>query len=348
MNTSMNKIDFYIGSYAKPGEESIIKYSLDMKDFTYDKLCSVVEIQEPSYICLNKDKTKLYSVMELFEFNGEVGGAVVSYDLSENKIIKTVSVNSEGTLPCHIWFDEKRNYVYTSNYWNGSISMFKVNEKKDAVECRAMRQHSGTGPNKERQEGPHVHFSGPSQDGTGIWVVDLGMDCVKFYEINEGKLISNQKKDIYLSPGIGPRHFVMSKIHEEIMYVVCELGSEIDVVDTAKGEILQRISTLPSCEIESACAAIRMSENGRYVYASNRGHDSIAVFEVLADGKLGCIQIIGTDGKNPRDFNLSDGFLLVANQDSNCISIFQYEEENGRITSTGKIISCVKPSCIAF
>lgn len=344
----MSKLNFYTGSYAKKGEESIIQFAIDKESLSYEKVKSITDAEEPSYVCLNEDKTKLYAAMELFQFNGEDGGAVATYDVFEDKMVKTTAVNSKGTLPCHIWFDGQRNCVYASNYWSGSISMYGLDENKNAVELKGMSQHSGTGPNVERQEGPHVHFSGPSQDGAGLWVVDLGIDRVKYYELKDQTLVSVEEKDLHLPAGAGPRHFVTSKLHNGLLYVVCELNSEIAVINTNDQTIVQRISTLPSSTIESACAAIRISKNGKYIYASNRGHDSIAVFEVLEDGTLKCIQTIGTDGKNPRDFNLTDGLLLVANQDSNCISVFRYEEETGLLTSTKKTIPCCKPSCIAF
>ena len=187
-------------------------------------------------------------------------------------------------------------------------------------------------------------------DKKGIWSVDLGIDAVKYYEIDlqHDKIIPHTEKDVHLPKGEGPRHFVLGKNNSNLMYIVCELSSKIYVVNNVDNSIVQKISTLPDEVTNSTCAAIKMSENGKYLYVSNRGHDSIAVFEIKEDGLLSLIQIEKTVGKNPRDFSIYKKMLLIANQDTNSVNIFHVDENTGFIKNSGTYIECKSPVCIVI
>ncbi len=348
---NMSKIICYVGSYSKPEEVGIHSYEIDTESLEYKEMYQANGIADPSYLCVDQKRGKLYSVMESFETDGEAGGALVSFSIEEAGLVKETQINIKGTLPCHIIQHKETGCLFTANYWSGNATMCSLNENKNATVLSDMVQHHGTGPNAERQEGPHAHFCGFSRDEDMLWVVDLGLDTVKCYDLDmENKLmIEKPEQDVALPKGVGPRHFVWNKDIDGLMYVVCELSSEVFVVDTKKqNKIIQSISTLPEGVTESACAAIRLSEDGKFLYVSNRGHDSIVVYRVKEDGSLDIVEITSVIGKTPRDFNLIEDLLLVANQDSDEIQILKVDRESGKLKDTGKAILCKKPSCIAF
>lgn len=348
----MKKIEFFVGSYAEKDKEGITNYSIDESTLQYCKLASLMDIEAPSYIAVDHENNRLYSVMEVSEYNNEYGGAVISctYD-KQDGIRRKVGRNVKGALPCYILYDEDHRYIFTANYSSGSLCMYKLDKERNATQFCCLVQHEGIGPNKQRQEGPHVHFCCLTEDKSGLWVVDLGIDTIKYYKIDllTDHLIPAAEKDIHLPKGVGPRHFVLGKHNKNVIYVACELSSEVYVIDINHDQIINRYSTLPrNNKVPSTCSAIRIAEDGRFIYVSNRGHNSIAVFKVNEDSSLDLVQIESSGGENPRDFNLYRSLLFVANLDTNTISIFKVNSETGRIKPTRIAIPCYKPSCIVF
>ena len=344
----------YTGSYTSAKDRGIHAFRIFRKSgdisVNAEEIFNVGGVSNPSYLAVSRNGLFVYAVQEDMTYNGAEGGGIAAFKKEGDTLILLNTKGTIGTLPCHLLLDEKRKYLYTANYMSGSISMFSLGEDGSIIDMCDFRQHSGHGQNPDRQDGPHVHFIGHSSDEKGIWCVDLGLDTIYYYQINEknSTLIPDKERNIHLPGGTGPRHFVLAGEHKEFMYVVCELSSEVFVVDCSekKTRIVQRISTLDRCRMDSTCAAIHISTDGRFLYASNRGDDSIAVFAINDDNLLDRVEITKTEGINPRDFWLGDGILLAANQDSDSITIFDVDKSTGKILYTGKMLSCHKPVCL--
>ena len=222
--------------------------------------------------------------------------------------------------------------------------MYHIEDKGKLQMCDLIK-HRGWGPNKERQEASHVHFCG-FIDGK-VCAADLGIDTIKCYDIdsNFNKLVHAQDIEIY--KGTGVRHFTVSNRNKDLIFAVCELSSEVVVIKKsgANFKIIQRISTLPEGITESYPAAIKQSLNGKYIFASNRGHDSIALYELIGE-KLNLVTMIESKGKNPRDFLVLKDHVIIANQGSDNIAVFTFDENTGALDFTGENVECKKPVCV--
>lgn len=344
-------IGICVGTYSNEKEAGI--YEFGLKGTKLELKRTITGIGNPSYLALSAQGDRLYAVMEEMEFRGEAGGGVAAFEKSGDGWCLLNMQGTKGTLPCHLLLDEQRGYLYAANYMSGSIGMFSITQEGAIGDLCDFIQHSGSGPNPARQEGPHAHYVGFSPDRSAILSVDLGSDWIRYYDVDaeNAKLIARPKRDLHMPEGVGPRHFVWDAQQTGQLYVVCELTSEIIVVqeDGAGGKILQRISTLPEGAADSACAAIKMSKDGRFLYASNRGNDSIAVFSI--DGEQGvrtlkCLQIADAAGKTPRDFLLLEDMVIVANQGSNRISVLKRDAGTGLIEDTGDFAECNAPVCV--
>ncbi len=341
----------YVGTYAQENQAGIFRYRIDGKTHNLQLELEKDGISNPSYLALSEDGHHLYAVMEDMNYHGETGGGFGVLECKENQLKLIHSQGTRGTLPCHVLLDEKNRYAFVSNYMSGSFSMFSLEMNGHIRALCDFKQHEGKGMHPTRQEGPHVHFSGMDSQKEGLWCVDLGQDKIFYYKINPQVecLEHCPERDIIFPGGCGPRHFVIHPTCPKWMYVVCELSSEVFVIDIA-GEIpktFQRISTLDTADTKSTCAAIKCSQDGRFLYASNRGDDSIAVYEIGQDtGLLNRIQIQKTMGKSPRDFLILEDMLLVANQDSNNITCFHRDETTGKLCPEGESIVCHSPVCL--
>ena len=250
----------YAGSYAAAEEAGIHGYRLIRGEGGEPRLTEVFAaagVSNPSYLAVSSDGRFLYSVMEDMTYEGRTGGGVAAFRIHGDSLTLLNTRGTEGTLPCHLLPDEKRGFLYAANYMSGSVSMFRLNADGSIGELCDLKQHSGHGPNEERQEGPHVHYAGYSADEAGLWCVDLGIDRIKYYRIDEknGKLEPDENRDIVFPGGTGPRHFVLNREKRELMYVVSELSSEVFVIQCSGGEnrILQRVSTLPEQAEQHVC-----------------------------------------------------------------------------------------------
>lgn len=341
----------YVGTYAKEDEAGILKYVVNRHQRNLVLVQEIKGISNPSYLALSEDGSQLYAVMEDMQYKGKNGGGAAALRCGAAPLELLNTQWTGGTLPCYILLDEGRGAAFTANYMSGSVSMFPLLEGGVLGPMCDFKQHHGCGPNSERQEGPHVHFVGFNLQRDGIWCVDLGLDRLIFYEIdkNEMALIHREERDIRLPAGTGPRHFASGIGDREILYIVCELSSEVFAADVSNTRpvILQRISTLPENHGESACAAVKLSADGRFLYASNRGDDSIAVYAVDAQtGLLDRIQIQKTGGRGPRDFLILEDMILAANQGSGRITMLQRDGQTGKLALESQSTECHEPVCL--
>ena len=338
------KHTLYIGSYTNPGGSGL--YGASLSEDGKLTAAGSAESDSPSYIIFSSDKKYIYAANEAREVLGVPGGAVTAFRIAADGVPeKALCVPTGGGAPCHLL--EQSGYLFAANYGAGNVSVIPL---KDGLPGKPefTHQHEGGGPNKRRQERPHAHCV-MAVPGTDVFcVIDLGIDQARFYRKEEKTLTLVQA--LAFPGGAGPRHIVFSK-DGKFGWVVTELSNEIfSIKYDAEWAITGVTSTLPpDFTGESACAAIRLTNDGKLIAASNRGHDSAAVFTVNREnGSLSPVGIFPVGGSNPRDINFSpDGkWLLSANQDSDSVTVLS--AEGGFNVVEGAALSISKPACILF
>jgi len=280
-----------------------------------------------------------------------------SIDRATSKLTLLNQVASRGADPCYITLDRSGKFVLVANYTGGSVAAFPVLDDGKLGEASAFVPHSGHGTNPERQEGPHAHSIDLSPDNRFAMVDDLGLDELLVYRFDaaKGSLTPNDPPFARVEAGAGPRHFALHP-SGKFAYVINEMGGTVSVftADMTAGTLhgVQTISTLPKDypgTIEDAEIAVHPS--GKFLYASNRGHNSIAVFAIdAAKGTLTPVEYASTQGKTPRSFEIdpTGTLLFAANQDSDTVVIFRIDAKSGRLTAKGQVLEVGKPVCVKF
>ncbi|MBF0786510.1 MULTISPECIES: lactonase family protein [unclassified Streptococcus] len=330
----------YFGTYTRRVSEGIYVADFNAETGELSNRRLVVAEPNPTYLALSADQF-LYSVGT----KGNQGGiAAFSPDLD---LINHVV--ADGAPHCYVSVDEERQLVYGANYHKGQVLVYKRLEN-GGLELADSQQHEGSGPH-ENQASPHVHFADLTPDKYLV-TCDLGTDQVITYTVSDqGKL--GPLARYQATPGAGPRHIVFHPT-AKIAYLICELNSTIEVLiydGLGEFELMQTITTLPSDYTGfNGTAAIRISQDGKFLYSSNRGHHSIAIYKVLGDASLELVDIVPSLGKTPRDFILSpdNRFLIVAHQDSDNISVFGRDEETGKLTNLSSDFIVPEAVCITF
>ncbi len=342
-----NLLDVYIGTYTtEEGSKGIYKVPLDTSIGEFGEIQLVAQTVSPSFIALSKDKSRLYAVNEIVP-----DGYISTFVQNSGNWEETSKLTSLGDAPCHIILNKDQSIIAVANYVTGNVTTYPLDEAGNFVDKASTGQHTGKGPNEARQEAPHAHFVQFSKNQKFLYAVDLGIDEIKTYSVSENG-ISEAKTAIKLNPGDGPRHFVFHPTLD-IAYVINELSNTVSAVqvDPISGGMREfdRVTTLPEDFTEhSQCADIHISSDGKFLYASNRGHNSIAVYEISDDGKLTLKDITSVDGNWPRNFMLtpSETHLLVANERSDNIVLFDRDPNTGLISYSGKQVSVSKPVCL--
>lgn len=350
MNTTASNLKAYVGTYTNGESEGIYSFTINLASGEIANIKLEAKLDNPTYLNITKDNKYLYSVMKA----GNMGGvAAFAINGSVDGLKHINHQLGEGSSPCHVSLDNADKYVFSANYHKGEALAFPINREGALSEASALVIHEGSGPNKERQEKPHAHYSSLTPDNKYLCVVDLGIDKLLVYAFNNGTL--SKYSELAFKAGSGPRHM---EFHPDgkFAYLLTELSSEVVALDYNKEEgtfsILQYISALPAdFTQESAGSAVHVSPDGKYLYASNRGHDSIAVFSIdSSTGKLQLIAHTPTEGSGPRDFTIvPDGSLLIAaNQNSSNIVPFSVDKNTGTLARIGDIVSISNPVCIKF
>jgi 6-phosphogluconolactonase len=350
----------YVGTYtAKTSSKGIYAYRFDVEKGQLTSIGVAAESVDPSFLAVHPSGKYLYAVNEIGNFNGGTGGAVSAFAIdAKTGALKFLNqVPTRGAGPCHVSLDKNGSFVLVANYDGGSIASFPVHDDGSLGTASGFVQHSGTGPNKERQEGPHAHWIGTSPDNRFALAVDLGLDQVIVYGFDSSKglftpMLSGFAK---VKPGAGPRHLAFHP-NGKFAYVLSEMESSVTVFSyQAKNGAftsLQTISALPKdYSGPKEAAEIAVHPTGKFLYTSNRGHDSIAIFEINpAKGTLKSLGQVLTGGKTPRHFAIdpTGAYLLAENQESNNIVVFQIDATTGNLTPTGQAIDVPSPVCITF
>ncbi|MET3195086.1 lactonase family protein [Bacillus sp. OAE603] len=348
MQTTNSKFLGYIGTYTKGESKGIYRFTLDTNAERIIDVAPAATLENPTYVTISKDNKNLYSVVK----EGDKGG-VTAFSIHEDSgdLVKINSQFSEGASPCHVSVNEENHVVVTANYHKGTIESFEVNGQVNPV--TSTMQHIGTGPNQSRQEKPHAHYSGFSPDEKFVLAVDLGTDEINTYKLDNSTLTKSSSLNV--KPGSGPRHLTFHP-NGQYAYVMTELSSEVIVLSYNKEDgsftELQYISTIPADFTENnQGSAIHISNDGHFVYAGNRGHNSIAVFSVNQDnGKLELVEIVSSEGNWPRDFVLdpTENYVIASNEISGNLVLFARDHHTGKLTVIHSDVLVPEPVCVKF
>lgn len=310
-------------------------------------------VNNPSFLAFDLKRRYLYSVGETND------GTVYSFavDAMTGGLTFLNQQPSYGDAPCYVSVDHSGRWVFVANYTSGSISVYPIQPDGSLGVASDTIQHEGSSVNPQRQEGPHAHCILATPDNRYVVVADLGLDRLMVYRFDaeQGKLTPNDPPWTATRPGSGPRQIAFHP-NGQYAYVINELDSTVDACryDSANGtfEIIQSVPSVPSAVgARNSGAAIRVDPSGRYVYASNRGHNSIAMYSINpATGTLFSLGQESTVGQTPRDFGIDPAgtFLLAANQASDTVMTFRIDPTTGRLLPTGKVADVATPVCVIF
>ena len=354
-----NKYFVYIGTYTEKGGKGIYACRFDPATDHLSSMGLAAETADPSFLTIDPSRKYLYAANEVSEYEGHSSGGVSAFAIAPGtgKLTFLNEVASGGPGPCHLTVDNTGKYVLVANYGGGSLAVFPILSDGRLGKATAFVQHKGASVNPQRQEGPHVHSVYMSPDNRFVISADLGLDEVFVYRFDpaKGTLAPNIPPSATVSSGAGPRHFAFTP-NAKFAYVIDEMQSTITpfAYEAAKGalDVLQPVSTLPEdFKGESTGAEVAVHPSGKFLYASNRGLDSIAVFSInTKKGTLTLMAEVPTLGKTPRSFSIdpTGGYLFVANQDSDNVVQFRINPTTGLLSPTGQVLQAPSPVCVTF
>jgi 6-phosphogluconolactonase len=348
----------YVGTYTGHGSKGIYVYRFDSSKGKMISLGLGAETIEPSFLAIDSSGRFLYSANEIADYGGQPTGAVSAFVIQPEtgKLSLLNQVSSRGAAPAHITLDRTGKYALVSNYTAGSVAAFPVLKDGRLGEATSLVQHKGSSVNSQRQKGPHAHAIALSTDNRFAIVADLGLDELLVYSFDSAKgTLGANPQIVKATPGAGPRHLAFSS-DGRFLYVINELQSTVVTYsyNPATGALheLQTLSTLPKTfSGNNTAAEIEIHPSGKFLFASNRGHDSIAVFAIdSGTGTLTPVENDPTKGKTPRNFAIdpTGSWLLAANQDTDNIVVFRIDQKTGHLTPTGDVAQAPSPTCLKF
>ncbi len=335
---------FYIGTYTDGASKGIYKLALK-EDGSFTEPVLAAEVSNPSFISFNKNKNVLLAV------NENDPGTIESFQVKADTLLQLNQSQTGGAHPCFVVTNDQ-DYVLVANYTGGNVGLLKLKEDGSLSELLDVQQHEGKGTT-DRQEGPHAHSAWFNPDGSGIISVDLGTNQLWFSSINieTNKLQPATIQKLDFKEGAGPRHLVFHPT-KNFVYVLNELNNTVSQIETLNGNysIVSSTSILPEDFTDfSKAADIHISQDGKFVYASNRGHDSISILEVKEDGSLKLVANEPTKGKDPRNFQITpdEKYIIVANQNGNNLVSYKRDSITGLLTYVAQV-TAPAPVCILF
>lgn len=351
----------FVGTYTRGESQGIYSYRFNMETGAMRYLAVRDGVKNPSFLAVHPELDLLYSVCEVSEFAGEQGrGGVAAFQLDRsNGQLKLLNQQASGGAgPCHINVDATGQVVLVANYGGGSVAALPIAADGSLKPLTALQQHVGSSVNPRRQQGPHAHSINLDRHNRFAVAADLGLDQILIYrfDASQARLTPHQPAHVKIEPaGSGPRHFAFHP-SGRWAFVINELASTITAFayDESAGQLsaIQTVSTLPEGFTEgNSTAEVVVHPQGKFVYGSNRGHDSIAVFRLdEATGRLSQIQVQATGGQTPRNFAIAPGgrFLLAANQNTHDIHVFRIDLETGKLSPTEHSVRVPSPVCIRF
>jgi 6-phosphogluconolactonase len=356
--SSMKEMLLYVGTYTSGKSEGIYVLKFDLKSGKLMPHKIVKDVVEPSFLTIDAYRKFLYAVNETAEYEGEKSGAVSSFAIDQTTgdlrfLNKQASL---GGAPCFITTSKDSKFALVANYLGGNVSVFPIENDGKLGASTDLAQHTGFGPSKDRQEAAHAHSITLDRNNRFAFAADLGIDRLMIYQFDNktGKLEPNKAQPFFQAqPGAGPRHFTFHPSGKSA-FLINELTSSITSLayDEKLGTLkeIQTVPTLPKAfEGANTCADIHVSPDGRFLYGSNRGHDSIVSYRIgKNDGKLSFIESTPTGGKRPRNFAIdpTGKYLLAANQDSDLIVVFRIDKKTGKLTATETSAEVPTPVCL--
>ncbi len=350
----------YVGTYTndKTQSKGIYKLSFDPATGALGKPEVAAEARNPSFLAISPDRKYLYAVGEMDDVDGTKAGAVSSFGIdAQTGTLSLISqAGSGGKGPCHVSVDATGRNVLVANYGGGTIARLVSGDGGKLLGPMAVIEFEGEGPSKPRQDKPHAHFISPDPANAFVMATDLGTDQIYIYQLDPLKgLVPNETPTANVKPGSGPRHLAFHP-RGKFVYSINELSNTITAFayDTVAGTLseVQTITTLPEGETgPNTTAQIVVHPSGKYVYGSNRGHNSIVAYAVdEATGKLTLIGQTVTGGKTPRNFNIDPGggYLIAANQNSGTLVVLKIDPATGALAPTGVTAEVPSPVCVTF
>jgi 6-phosphogluconolactonase len=357
VGTYTEKIRFGTGQIFEGKGEGIHIYKIDPATGLLQPQHTAKGIKNPSYLAFHPNRRFLYAVNELKVYKGEATGTLSSFAIEpqSGELNFINKVPTHGTDPCHVTVDQTGKYALVANFSSGSVAVLPIREDGSLSEASAVIQHEGSSLDAVRQSGPHAHSVTLDASNRFAYVPDLGLDKLMIYNFDSerGKLKPHDQPWFETKPGAGPRHFVFHP-NNNFAYLINELASTIVSLGYGRERgTLEEIQTVPSLpesfEGESTCADIHVDPSGRFLFGSNRGHDSIVVYSISREsGKLTYIGHEPTQGRTPRNLAVdpTGRFIFAANQDSNTVVHFSIDQQTGRLTPTGQITKAPTPVCL--
>jgi 6-phosphogluconolactonase len=352
----MDECWMYVGTYTRTASKGIYAFRFQPSTGRIFPVGLAAEAVNPSFLAMHPNHRFLYAVTEVSNYEGKNGYvSAFSINPKSGQLAFLNQTSSGGSDPCHIAIDQSGKWALVANYSSGSVSVLAIEADGRLGKASAFVQHSGSSVNPGRQVGPHAHSVVMSPDNRFLLVSDLGLDETRTYRFDaaHGTLQPNDPLFIKTSPGAGPRHLAFDPAGR-FAYQINELNSTLTsfAYDPDHGILkeIQTVSTLPA-EFSgfSTTAEVSVHPNGRFIYGSNRGHDSIAVFSIDTKGMMVRLENASTRGKTPRHFALdrAGSFLVAANQDSDSLILFKIGK-TGTLTPTGTAIQVPMPVCVVF
>lgn len=343
----------YIGTYTRAKSKGIYVYRYDPSTGKMTAGELAAETSNPSFLAVHPNQRYLYAANE--NNSGMVSAFAIDPATGHLKLLNSVS--SKGSGPCHVSVDKTGKWVFAANYNNGSAAAFPVKDDGSLGEAAWSVQDSGSSADKQRQTGPHAHSANLAPDNKFMLLADLGLDQVLVFKFDaaKGSIAPNNPPFAKLAPGSGPRHLAFST-NGKFAYVISEMLATVTAFrwDASHGKLdeIQTVSTLPAGYTGGKSdAEIAAHPNGKFLYASNRVHNSIALFKLdPASGKLAMVDVFPSGGKTPRNFAIdpNGAYLFAAHQDSDNIVDFKIDAGTGRLTPTGDTQEVGAPVCVVF
>jgi|WetSurMetagenome_2_1015567.scaffolds.fasta_scaffold00775_6 6-phosphogluconolactonase len=340
------------GKYTEKSEKGLTLLDLNLKTGTFKLLSESDAGANPSYFCISKKRGLIYAVNELDQFKGLKGGGLTTlrYNSKTGGIEKVNDLVVPNGGPCFISLSNKEDFLFMANYTGGSVAVIKLDKNGIPANVSDSIIFKGEG-----NAVSHAHMIAPDPAGKRIYLTDLGLDRIVIFNLDAsaGKLGQISNGIVKLAKGSGPRHFVFNSDGTR-MYVICELNSTVlvySVTQTGELALLQTLSTLAEgFKGESYCADIHIGKNGKFLYGSNRGENTIVTFRIAPDGKLSVAGRTDCGGNWPRNFVIdpTGKFILVANQRSGNISLFKIDEKTGLPARQAKDFRLIAPACLKF